>query len=81
MIWHLYVRAAAACDRDSVASIDANRPVLRSEERKGIHRDPEGEQRRTPFVPLTSLRPATCQTVPLHSPLSEYKQRAGYTES
>lgn len=38
------------------------------------------EQRRTPFVLRPSLRPATCQTVPSHSPFSEYKQRAGYTE-
>lgn len=41
--------------------------------------DPGGTET-YPFCSSTSLRPATCQTVPSRSPFSEYKQRAGYTE-
>lgn len=73
------MRAAAACDRDSAASIDANRPVCGAKGRRGARGDPGGTET-YPFCSSTSLRPATCQTVPSHSPFSEYKQRAGYTE-
>lgn len=76
------MRAAAACDRDSAASIDANRPVCGAKGWRGAHGgggDPGGTET-YPFCSSTSLRPATCQTVPSRSPFSEYKQRAGYTE-
>lgn len=43
------MRAAAACDRDSAASIDANRPVCGARGGEGLVGIPE-EQRRTPFV-------------------------------
>lgn len=49
---------------------------LRSEgRRRGARGDPGGTET-YPFCSSTSLRPATCQTVPSRSPFSEYKQRA-----
>lgn len=55
------MRAAAACDRDSTASIDANRSD--AEEKRGREGFMEGGTETYPFCSSTSLRLATCQTI------------------
>lgn len=78
MIWHL--RACGGSLRPRFSRFNRRESAgLRSEGRRGARGDPGGTET-YPFCSSTSLRPATCQTVPSRSPFSEYKQRAGYTE-
>lgn len=79
MIWHL--RACGGSLRPRFSRFNRRESAgLRSAGRRGAHGGDPGGTETYPFCSSTSLRPATCQTVPSHSPFSEYKQRAGYTE-